>query len=69
MSGGQIEMLRAHQASSLTREEVASRLGTETENGLRERDVDERRRNYGDNELKPPPPTPLYMRYLAQFKV
>ena len=79
-----IEMLQASQARKLTAAECASRvrsdletgtakLQTKTEKkwflGLRERDIDERRNLYGDNELKPPEPTPLYMRYLAQFKV
>ena len=61
-------MIPATQARQLTASECSVRLRSDLESGLSERDVAERRALYGDNELKPPEPTPLYMRYLAQFK-
>ena len=61
-------MIHAAQARQLTPDECASRLRSDLVGGLRERDVEERRALYGNNELKGAEPDPLYKRYLAQFK-
>lgn len=50
-----------------TAEDVAAELASPDE-GLTQADIAERRRRFGPNRLTPPPATPAWRRFLAQFE-
>ncbi|MDI6871046.1 MAG: cation-translocating P-type ATPase [Bacillota bacterium] len=53
---------------TFSREETLQRLRTDLHRGLTAAEVEARRREHGPNELAGQPPTPLWRRFLDQFK-
>lgn len=52
---------------SLTREDCAKKLSTNLKSGLSSGEAEERKKEYGKNELAPPKKKSLLLRFLAQF--
>ncbi|CAL8076155.1 unnamed protein product [Calicophoron daubneyi] len=60
--------INARKAAFISSDEIALRLQVDTNTGLDQSEAERRQAAIGSNDLKHPPPDPLYIKYLEQFK-